>query len=108
VQCTADLQSVHEFRCYDNIQVCKRITLYTANAYSAEREMIASTCLYSRYAWLLLTIILHNLPSLISDKAYNSHSSFGSSRSTVIAIGEDEITRRRAAFFGMLLYSTDS
>jgi len=28
----------------------------------------------------------------ISDKAYNSHSSFGSSRSTVVAIGEDEIT----------------
>jgi len=43
----ADLQSVHGFRCYYNIQVCKPIPLYTANAYSAEREMSASTCLYA-------------------------------------------------------------
>jgi len=27
-----DLQSVHGFRCYDNIHVCKLIALYTANA----------------------------------------------------------------------------
>jgi len=38
----ADLQSVHGFRCYDNIHVCKLIALYTANAYSAEREVSAS------------------------------------------------------------------
>ena len=38
------LQSVHGFRCYDNIHVCKLIALYTANAYSAEREMSASAC----------------------------------------------------------------
>jgi len=44
VHCWADLQSVHGFRCYDNIRVCKLITLYTANAYSAEREMSASAC----------------------------------------------------------------
>ena len=37
----ADLQSVHGFRCYDNIHVVK-IALYTANAHSAEREMSAS------------------------------------------------------------------
>jgi len=49
----ADLQSVQGFRCYDNIQVCKLIVLYTINAYSAEREMSASTCLCSLYAWLL-------------------------------------------------------
>jgi len=42
VHCWADLQSVHGFRCYDNIRVCKLIALYTANAYSAEREMSAS------------------------------------------------------------------
>jgi len=36
------LQSVHGFRCYDNTQVCKLIALYTANAYSAEREVSAS------------------------------------------------------------------
>jgi len=40
----ADLQLVHGFRCYDNIQVCKIIVLYTANVYSAEQEMSASTC----------------------------------------------------------------
>ena len=37
----ADLHSVHRFRCYDNIHVCKLIALYTANAYSAESEMSA-------------------------------------------------------------------
>ena len=35
---------MHGFRCYDNIHVCKLIALYTANAYSAEREMSASAC----------------------------------------------------------------
>ena len=40
----ADLESLHGFRCYENIHVCKLIALYTANAYSAEREMSASTC----------------------------------------------------------------
>jgi len=44
VRCGADLQSVHEFRCYDNIHLCKLVALYTANAYSAEREMSASVC----------------------------------------------------------------
>jgi len=44
VHCLADLQSVHGFRCYDNIHVCKLTVLYTANAYSAEREMLASAC----------------------------------------------------------------
>jgi len=39
-----DLQSVHGFRCYDNIHVCKLIALYTASAYSAESEMSASAC----------------------------------------------------------------
>jgi len=40
----ADLQSVHGFRCYDNIHVCKLMAVYTPNAYSAEREMSASAC----------------------------------------------------------------
>ena len=40
----ADLQSVHDFCCYDNIHVCNLITLYTANTYSAEREMSVSAC----------------------------------------------------------------
>ena len=40
----ANLQSVHVFRCYDNIHVCKLIALYNANAYSAERKMSASAC----------------------------------------------------------------
>jgi len=44
VRSLADLQSVLGSRCYDNIQVCKLIALYTANAYSAEREMSASAC----------------------------------------------------------------
>jgi len=44
VQYWADLQSVHGFRCYDNIYVCKLIALYTANAHSAEREISPSAC----------------------------------------------------------------
>ena len=39
VQYWVDLQSVHGFRCYDNI-----IVLYTANAYNAKREMSGSAC----------------------------------------------------------------
>ena len=39
VQCVA-----YEFRCYDNIHVCKLIALFTGNAYSAERKMSASDC----------------------------------------------------------------
>jgi len=35
---------MHRFRCYDNIHVCKLITVYTVNVYSAEREMSASAC----------------------------------------------------------------
>jgi len=48
VQYWANLQSVHGFRCYDNIEECKLTALYTANyyAYSAERVMSARTCLY--------------------------------------------------------------
>jgi len=44
VHCWANLQSVHKFRCCDNTHVMKFIALYTANAYSAEREMSASAC----------------------------------------------------------------
>jgi len=44
VHYSADLQSVHEFCCYDNIHVCRLIALYTANVYSAEREMSTSAC----------------------------------------------------------------
>jgi len=40
----ADLQSVDGFRCYDNMHVCKLIALCTANAYTAEREMLACAC----------------------------------------------------------------
>jgi len=40
----ADLKSVHGLRCYDITHVCMLIVLYTANAYSAEREMSASAC----------------------------------------------------------------
>jgi len=43
----ADLQSVHGFRCYDHIHICKLIVLYTANAYTAEREMSASAYIRS-------------------------------------------------------------
>jgi len=43
-----DLQSVHGFRFYDNIHVCKLIALYTANAYSGEREMSATASACTR------------------------------------------------------------
>jgi len=52
----ADLQSAHKFRCYDNIHKCKFIALYTANAYSAERELSASAC--TRALWLLIGLIV--------------------------------------------------
>ena len=39
VHCWADLQSVHEFRCYDNINRTRNV----------------SECLYSLYAWLTLS-----------------------------------------------------
>jgi len=39
-----DLQSVHGFRYYDNIHICKLVPLCTANAYSTERETSASAC----------------------------------------------------------------
>jgi len=46
-----DLQSVHGFRCYDKIHVCKLIALYTANAHSVECEMSASACTHSMPGW---------------------------------------------------------
>jgi len=52
-----DLQSVQGFRCYDNIHVCKLIALYTANAYSAEREMSASA--RTRSIWLIIIGLRH-------------------------------------------------
>jgi len=57
---SADLQSVHAFRYYDNTHVCKPIALYAANAYSAEREMSASACTRSMpgYHWLLLELFV--------------------------------------------------
>ena len=39
VQHWTALQSLHRFRCYDSIHVCKLIALYTANTYSAEFEI---------------------------------------------------------------------
>ena len=44
VHCWTDLQSVHRFCCYDNIQVCMLIALYTANMYSTKSEMSVSAC----------------------------------------------------------------
>ena len=57
VQCCADLQSVHKFHCYDNTHVCKFVALYTANAYSAEREMSASACTVLAL-WLVVVVRL--------------------------------------------------
>jgi len=58
----ADLQSLHGFRCYDNIDACKLIALYTANAYSADREMPASAC--TRCMAGLSKVVSFNLPHL--------------------------------------------
>jgi len=58
VHCSADLQSVRGFGCYDNIHVRKLIALYTANAYSAEREMSASTCTVSDYNLLAPSFVI--------------------------------------------------
>ena len=44
MHCWADLEWVHKFRCHNNIHVYEHIALYTADAYSAEREMSASAC----------------------------------------------------------------
>ena len=66
----ADLQSVHGFRCYDNIHVCKIIALY--NAYSAECEMSASACTRSMAGYGIIYTV--NLPNTVMlDGAYDSH-----------------------------------
>jgi len=54
VHCLVDLQSIYRFRCYDNIQVCKLMALYTANAYSAKHEVSASACFYLLCAWFIV------------------------------------------------------
>ena len=48
------LQSVHGLHCYDNIHVCKLITLYTANAYSVEHEMSGSVCTCSAAGYYII------------------------------------------------------
>jgi len=58
-----NLQSVHGFRCYDNIHVCKLMALYTANAYSAaERETSASasSCSMAGQSSINVTIMYNN------------------------------------------------
>jgi len=40
----AYFQSVHGFRCCDNIHISKLIALYTENAYNTKREVSASAC----------------------------------------------------------------
>jgi len=52
----ADLQSVHRFRCYDNIHICNFISLYTANVYSVQREMSASAYTRCMAAWILAAL----------------------------------------------------
>jgi len=47
----ADLQSVHRFRCYGDIHVCKLIALYTA-------DVCACTAI-----WLIVTVVHLSLPS---------------------------------------------
>jgi len=51
-----DLQSVHGFRFYVNIHLCKLIALYTANGCSAEREMLVSACKCSVAGFALLAL----------------------------------------------------
>jgi len=64
-----DLKSVHGFRCYDNIHVCKLIALYTANAYSAEREMSASDCTRS-VAGLYFVITINAIQPFVISYAW--------------------------------------
>jgi len=54
----ADLQSMHGFNCYDNIHVRNLIALYTANVYSAERQISASACTRSMAGLLRVFILL--------------------------------------------------
>jgi len=46
---------MHGFCCYGNIHVCKLIALYTADAYSAKREMLPSACNRSVAGLVLLS-----------------------------------------------------
>jgi len=71
----ADLQSVHGFCCCDNIHVCKLIALYTANAYSGEREMSASarTRSMSGYYYIQLLVFSYYYNSVTVYFSY-SHS----------------------------------
>jgi len=54
------LQSVHGF--CDNIHLCNLIALYTANAYSAEREMSASACIRSMPDFIKYSRVLYPQP----------------------------------------------
>ena len=65
MQYSADLQSVHGFRCYDNTHVCKLIALYIANAYSAEREMSARACTGFIAGFILQSKTYHSFAVLI-------------------------------------------
>ena len=58
MHCWADLQSVHRFRCYNNIHICKLIALYSANAYSGECEMSASACTRCMLVFLQFCVFL--------------------------------------------------
>jgi len=65
VHCWADLQSVHEFHCYDDsaVRICSRCTWQ----HSGEREMSASTCLW---LWLRTFIFVVYKPLQVGFPPY--------------------------------------
>ena len=52
-------------RCYDNIHVCNFIALYTANAYSAVREMSASACTRSVPGYFVVDLLYNLLLTVV-------------------------------------------
>ena len=73
MHCWAHLQSVHGFRCYNNIHVCTLIALYTANACSTEREMSASACRPTRsMAGCSIDRMLLYLPLFLVGSVHNT------------------------------------
>ena len=70
----ANLQSVHGFRRYNNIHVCKLIALYIANAYSAKRELSVSACTRAMAGLALLERLERNKCSLqIASGSFNTN-----------------------------------
>ena len=68
----ADLQSVHRFRCYDNIHIITHMQSYSLIHCKCvqRRTRNVSECLYSLYGWLCYSSCIRNFLEQQSDRTY--------------------------------------